>query len=222
MRTFCFAAVAALGLAACSPSAGSQRDTSGPHDSAAWPASLRVVGDGFPKSGDSCRIIGETAATVDLLDDTATLVGCRSEADAAKLGGLQVGKVAGIVLVSVPRGAPPPGDGDGQGDAKVAGTDFDATAQVRCAGYRQHPAGLCDAGVMRRTETGLTVVEITWPGGDRRNLYFDKDGKSAGADTSQADGSAAYDVVGTRQGDTTIVTIGPERYEIPDVFVSGD
>jgi hypothetical protein len=41
------------------------------------------------------------------------------------------------------------------------------------------------------------------------------------ADINQADGSARYEVKGDRKGDITTVTIGPERYVIPDAFVTG-
>lgn len=190
----------------------------------AWPASLPAFGDGFPKPGDACRRIGESPATSDYLDDSASLVGCPTEADAEKLGGKLLKMVDGVTLVSVPNApAPMPGDGDGQGDAKVAGTDYDATAQLRCAGYRGMKATMCDAGVKRNTEDGLTLVFIDWPDGvNSRMLIFDKAGKAISANTNEADGSAKFPVVGKRVEDTTIVTIGPERYEVPDVFIKGD
>lgn len=71
-----------------------------------WPASLKLVGDGFPNRGDPCRRIGETAATVDFLDDSASLVGCRAVSEAQALGGRIVGTVDGITLVSVRGHAP--------------------------------------------------------------------------------------------------------------------
>jgi NAD(P)-dependent dehydrogenase (short-subunit alcohol dehydrogenase family) len=64
-----------LAMTACRPAAE-------PASAFAWPASLVVVGDGFPQSGDACRRIGESAATVDWLDNSASLAGCPS-ADAA-------------------------------------------------------------------------------------------------------------------------------------------
>lgn len=69
---------------------------------APWPDSLRVIGDGYPASGDSCRHLGETAATVDFLDHTRTLVGCPTPKTAQALGGTVVGVVDGITLVSIP------------------------------------------------------------------------------------------------------------------------
>lgn len=72
---------------------------------AAWPASLPVFGDGFPNPGDACRRVGESAETANYLDHTATLVGCFSADDAAKLGGRVVATVDGVTLVSVPAAA---------------------------------------------------------------------------------------------------------------------
>lgn len=208
------------GCTSADPTADNGAAPAAPAAAFQWPASLTVVGDGFPEAGSACRIIGESAATIDFLDDSATLVGCPTAEDAAKLGGKTVSTIDGVVLVSVPATrAPMPAGG---GDAKVAGTDYNATAEIRCAGYRKHPAGLCPAGVKRGGEGGMTVVDINWPDGDRRALFFDKAGALVSADTSQADGSAAFEPKGVKQGDTTIVTIGPERYEIPDVFVMGD
>ncbi|QHL90463.1 hypothetical protein GVO57_05970 [Sphingomonas changnyeongensis] len=186
-----------------------------------WPAALRPVGNGFPQPGDPCRVMGETAATVDLLDDSAALVGCRRAADARRLGGRTVGRVGGVILVSVPHSRARPGDGDSRGDALVPGTRYHATAQLRCAGYRGAPPGLCAAGVVRGTETGSTV-EVSLPGGAMRILFFDKAGRFISFSTAQADGTAALPVSARRDGDTTIATLGPERYEIPDVFVAGD
>lgn len=76
---------------------------------ASWPASLKVMGDGFPNSGDACRRIGESPATVNYLDHTATLAGCLSAADAATLGGRIVGTVDGVTLVSIPTDTTQPG-----------------------------------------------------------------------------------------------------------------
>ncbi|MDM7956074.1 hypothetical protein [Blastomonas sp.] len=190
----------------------------------AWPASLPVFGDGFPAAGAACRRIGESPETVNFLDDSASLVGCPSADEAARLGGTILKTVDGVVLVSVPNSPQPiPGDGDGQGDAKVAGTDYDATAQLRCAGYRGMKATMCDAGVKRNQEDGQTLVFIDWPDGvNSRMLIFDRAGKILTANTNEADGSSKFEVLGKREGDTTVVTIGPERYEVPDVFIRGD
>lgn len=186
-----------------------------------WPASLVVVGDGFPNPGEACRKIGESEATVNYLDDSATLAGCLSADASAKLGGTVVGTVDGVTLVSVPGGTGTPGDGDGQGDAKVAGTNYNATAQVRCAGYKGAAAGMCEAGVVRGTETG-TYVEVTLPDGVQRTIFFNNDGSFLSFSAAEADGTAAMKSGSSREGDSTIATLGTERYEIPDAFVKGD
>lgn len=210
---------------------GSQAPAPAPDDAGSaeeaafvWPASLPAFGDGFPSAGAACRRIGESAVTVDFLDDSASLVGCASAGDAARLGGTILKEISGVTLVSVPNTATAtPGDGDNQGDAMVAGTDYNATAQLRCAGYRGMKATMCDAGVKRNQEDGQTLVFIDWPDGvNSRMLIFDKAGKVVSANTNEADGSSKFEVIGKRDGDTTIVTIGPERYEVPDVFLKGD
>lgn len=183
-----------------------------------WPASLPAVGDGFPSAGAPCRRIGESAATVDYLDDSASLVGCKAQADAEALGGKVLTVIDGITLVSVPNGA---STVSVSSDAKVAGTDYNATAEIPCAGFRGQPMGKCQAGVKRNREGGMTTVEVQWPGGGSRALFFDQKGKFISADTNQADGSAAYKTVSKRDGDLITISIGPERYEIVDAFIMG-
>lgn len=214
--------ISALALAACQPSGG-EADAAQQDSKVAqtWPESLTVVGDGFPKSGDVCRKIGESAATVDFLDDSATLAGCLNPDDAAALGGKVVGVVDGVTLVSVPDKTASAGDGDSQGDAKVAGTNYNATGQIRCSGYKGAAAGMCDAGVVRNTETG-TYIDVTLPGDVKRTILFNTDGSFLSFSTAQADGTAAMKISSKREGDTLIATLGTERYEIPDVFVKGD
>jgi len=187
----------------------------------AWPASLVVVGDGFPNKGDACRRIGESAATVDWLDDSATLAGCPSAEAAAALGGTIVGEVDGVTLVSLPNSAAPAGDGDGQGDALVEGTPYHATAQIRCEGYQGAAPGLCEAGVVRGLDTG-PYVEVSLPDGRKRTIFFNPDGSFLTFSTAEADGTAAMATESRREGDTTIAILGTERYEIADAFVQGD
>ncbi len=211
----------ALALPGCKPAA---TDAAAPMAPAAdiatapatWPASLNVMGDGFPNAGDACRKIGESEATVNYLDHTATLAGCLSADDAAKLGGTVVGTVDGVTLVSVPTRAAMAGDGD----AKVAGTGYHATAQIPCSGYKGAAAGMCDAGVVRDGESG-PYVEVSLPDGVKRTIFFNKDGSFLTFSTAEADGTAALKAAASREGDTTIATLGTERYEIPDAFVQG-
>ncbi len=192
-----------------------------PAEQAMWPTTLAVFGDGFPHAGDACRRLGETAKTVNYLDDSASLVGCLSADDAARLGGKVVATIDGVTLVSVSSAAALPGDGDGQGDTKVAGTKYHATAQIRCSGYRDTPAGMCAAGVVRGTDTG-TYIDVTLPNGRQRTIFFNGDGSFLTFSIAEADGTAALAIGSRREGDMTIATLGSERYEIPDVLVNGD
>lgn len=73
-----------------------------------WPASLSPIGDGYPKNGDACRRLGESPATADYLDHTATLVGCPGGADSASVRAMLtdyrayvVGKADGVTLISI-------------------------------------------------------------------------------------------------------------------------
>ncbi|MCX9146505.1 hypothetical protein [Erythrobacter sp. WG] len=187
----------------------------------AWPSSLTVVGDGYPGPGAACRRIGESAATVDLLDDSAALVGCPSAEEAARLGGKVLTEIDGVTLVSVPNDrAAKPGEGDGQGDATVAGTSYNATAQIACAGYKGAAAGTCDAGVIRNGSDGITV-EVSLPGSVKRAIFFKPDGSFLTFSTAEADGTAAMPISAKRKGDATVAKLGTEIYEIPDAFVLG-
>lgn len=186
----------------------------------AWPARLTVLGDGYPGPGAPCRRIGESAATVDFLDDSADLVGCPSPEEAAKLGGKVITAIDGVTLVSVPRDrAAVPGEGDGQSDAIVAGTNYNATAQVRCSGYKGAGAGMCASGVIRKAD-GITV-EVTLPGGIKRAIFFNPDGSFLTVSTAESDGTAAMTISAKKNGDTTTVKLGTETYEIPEAFVLG-
>jgi hypothetical protein len=212
-------------LVACKPAADTDETANAAEApavaSTTWPASLNIVGDGFPNAGDPCRIVGESAATVNYLDDSATLAGCLSADDAAKLGGTVVATIEGVTLVSVPTAAATPGDGDGQGDALVPGTKYNATAQLSCSGYKGAPAGMCDAGIVRNQETG-SYVEVRLPDGGMRTIMFNPDGSFLTFSTAQSDGTAAMKISSSREGDTTIAMLGTERYEIPDVLIQGD
>ena len=95
------------------------------HGHAHWPSSLNVLGDGYPRPGDHCRRLGESPATSNYLDDSATLIGCPSQASAASIAGKVVGQVEGVILVSVPNGETmTPVDGYGQPDSTVYGCNF--------------------------------------------------------------------------------------------------
>lgn len=211
-------------LSGCSP--GDAANDSEPDNSAIeniaiaadWPSSLRVVGDGYPASGDPCRRIGETEATANWLDDSADLVGCQSADDASRLGGSVVGTVDGVTIVSVPRGDANAGL---DGDAKVPGTDYNATTTIPCGAAGKLDSD-CKAGVKRKWgDDGSTLVEVTRADGRKRGLFFDAQGKAIGADGAQSDGSAGWSFKTSRDDDWTVIEFGPERYRVPDALVLG-
>jgi len=98
-------------------------------------------------------------------------------------------------------------------DAKVAGTPYNATADVPCKASAGAAMGSCKAGVMRMAG-GEATVELATPDAGKRRIYF-KNGRA-----NSSDANAPMQV--ERQGDLSIVRIGEyETYRIPDAFVVG-
>ena len=215
-----------LMLAACGQPKADSAPAEAPAPAAVIPAGLAPFGEGYPNAGDPCRRLGESPATANWLDDSAVLVLCPTAQAAAALGGRVVDTVEGVTLVSIPTGdanaGMPAGDGDSRGDAKVEGTDYNATAELPCAVDGGDTKLRCKAGVKRNWgDDGTTIVTVTRPDGGSRSLFF-KDGKALSADGAEADGSAAYAFKAERVGDESLISFGPERYVVPDVFVTGD
>jgi hypothetical protein len=94
---------------------------------------------------------------------------------------------------------------------------FDATGMLPCKQYAGQPTAQCRFGVAR-APGGSAAVVVTRPDGGTRVLFFEN-GRFLSADTSQADGYPTYNA--TRDGDMFVVTVGAERYEIPDAVVFG-
>lgn len=99
-------AAVAIAAAGCGDLSGGS--TAGPKPFV-WPASLAPFGDGYPNAGDACRRLGESAATSDYLDHTATLVGCPGSSNSASAQTIVrgrharvVGNAGGVTLISVP------------------------------------------------------------------------------------------------------------------------
>ena len=60
---------------------------------------------------------------------------------------------------------------------------------------------------------GVAVVAVTLFDGRKRMIFFEK-GRAVRADTSQADGDAAFHA--TWDNGLSTVRVGDERYEVPD------
>lgn len=95
--------VLCLALAACqeTPSETPVTGVTPPNDD------LRFVG-GYRATDDDCQLTGETAFTVDFLDDAADLVSCPTGSDAEQslvktYVPRQMGESGGYTLYSVPR-----------------------------------------------------------------------------------------------------------------------
>lgn len=134
-----------------------------------------------------------------------------------RFGGGPVGFAAAEYLkpATTPDGSPALGPDD---SALRAGEgDFDATGQVPCAQAEGQPMSRCDFGVAR-AGGGFATVVVTRPDGMKRAIFF-RLGRAIGADTSQADNPGEFSA--RREGDVTFVSIGPERYEIPDAVIYG-
>lgn len=213
----CFTAVLAIGLAACGSGADGPSMSTTPASSTI-PAGLAPFGDGYPSAGDPCRRLGESEPTSPYLDDSAVLVGCPGAEDAAALGGKVVATVDGVTLVSIPLGEANAG---GREDALVPGTDYNATASVRCGFDGAEATDTCPAGVKRNWgEDGTTLVEITRPDGRKRAIFF-RGTTPYGADSAEADGSAGWSFAVSRREDQSVIQYGPESYVIVDAFVVG-
>jgi hypothetical protein len=101
-------------------------------------------------------------------------------------------------------------------DAKVPGTHYHATTEIPCSMGGGAPTASCFAGVERQGG-GSGTVTVTKPDRRTRTIFFEK-GRATGYDQSQADPGKFS---ASRKGDTTIVHIGQERYEIFDAMLFG-
>ena len=80
----------------------------------------------------------------------------------------------------------------------------------------RQPMASCPFGI-KREANGSGIVIITKPDGHTRAIFFEN-GKSVGADVSEADPG---DFKAEKRGELSIIHIGEERYEIPDAVISG-
>lgn len=100
---------------------------------------------------------------------------------------------------------------------RVDFTTFHATGALPCTTSAGGPPGQCDFGV-RRESGGNAIVTITKPDGSSRAITFEN-GEATGYDLDPGDPA---DFAGSAGGGLYVVTIGPERYEIPEIVVFGE
>jgi hypothetical protein len=147
------------------------------------------------------------------------VVGNRTSAKAEPEGnGLATGPAAQPV--------PAPAESDNQlteadGDALVPGTGFNATATIRCVTRTGRAPRDCNAGVVRNRD-GSAVVTIFSTEGQSRAISFDAHRQVSRVEAPESAGPAGPRFEARHSGRTTIVTLGGERYDIPDVMVTGD
>ncbi|WP_306002924.1 hypothetical protein [Brevundimonas sp. C43] len=100
-------------------------------------------------------------------------------------------------------------------DARVAGTTFNAVAEIQCSGLNGRGQTVCRAGVLRRLDGSADVIIS---GGDnQRTLKFDADGRATSSDASLAPPSSRRD-----QNGWITIDVGAERYSFPIEFLKGD
>jgi hypothetical protein len=218
--------IGALALSACGQPAtkgaknGAATDAE-PAVMATIPAALLPYGDGYPRTGDPCRKLGESDPVRDWLDDSTILVGCPTASAAAALNGKQVGTVDGISIVSLARAIEPASADSTIRDNMAPGTRFDATTEIVCSFDGGKTMLRCQSGVVRaKPGEQFAYVTVIMAKRAERVLTF-KNGEPVSADGNQADGSAGYEFKGSRDGEIFKVEFGPERYEIPDGLLFG-
>jgi hypothetical protein len=94
--------------------------------------------------------------------------------------------------------------------------EYDATGKIPCAQASGQPMGQCDFGVAR-AGGGTAAVVVTLADGAKRIIFFEG-GKAVGSDASEASGGAFR---AARESDLNRISIGNERYEIPDAAIFG-
>jgi hypothetical protein len=105
-----------------------------------------------------------------------------------------------------------------QGDALVAGTDFNATAEIECTRDRDAATAMCQAGVVREGN-GSGFVTVFWPDAGSRVIFFENN-TPVRYDESEADGGAAFSATQDANG-TFTVFVGEARFVIPEALIVG-
>lgn len=92
-----------------------------------------------------------------------------------------------------------------------------ATGEIPCAQEPGQPMRGCAFEVVREGG-GTAAVTVTLPDGRSRIIFFEA-GKPLYSNASEADGGDRF--AATKNDDLNVISIGDERYEIPDAVASG-
>jgi LysM repeat protein len=103
-------------------------------------------------------------------------------------------------------------------DAKVPGTNFNATGTIPCARRAGQPMAQCKFGVVR-DGNGNGTITVFWPDAGNRVIRFE-DNTPMSFDQSQADGDAKMTAGKSGNGIYT-VKIGDQRFEIFESVMTG-
>lgn len=98
-------------------------------------------------------------------------------------------------------------------DAKVPGTEYNATGNIPCTTDQTASQSSCPFGVVRQGN-GNGIVDVTRPDGITISVFFEN-----GQAVKAQGGSGAFS--SAKQGDESVVTIGTERFTIPDAVIFG-
>ncbi|MBB3764730.1 hypothetical protein [Sphingomicrobium lutaoense] len=217
MKHFPIILAASATLAACGPSDQDRIDQLAPEG---WPEQLNVVGEGYPAKGDPCRQLGNSAAVAAWAGEDVELIGCPTTRDANQLKEAQiVGEVGGYTILALRRPQKESEEEEEEESPLLPGINYRAVSQIYCEGRGYGSSVRCTAGV-REDNDVETIVDIQFPNGNRRSLSFE--GLTlVGADGSEADGSADFELSVRRQNGRQYISYGPERFIILDAMLRG-
>jgi hypothetical protein len=223
-RSFASMLCAAMAFAAGSASTSAQAAAT--HKPFEWPASLVVLGDGYPHSGDACRRLGESSATANYLDHMAMLVGCPGSSDSAAVRAILehhryarlVGHTDGVTLISISTEAAPIDSQKSLTPEKQS--PISATGTLPCERGNGQTRTMCKFGVEHHRDRSTTVV-VYWPDGATRAIFFGVSGRVIGTAASASDRPMPGDTVTRKHAGVNLISVGNERYEIEDSVLSG-
>ncbi len=141
----------------------------------------------------------------------------RKQAASVLAGFMWLASIAGCGEDAPPAALPAPAAIQPDTTPRVDFLTFHATGELPCRTSTAAPPGQCDFGV-RRESGGNAIVTITKPDGGTRSISFEN-GEPRGYDMNSGN---AGEFSGSAEGGLFIVTIGPERYEIPKIVVLGE